>query len=65
MDTAIPPGLLNPLAISGKHLKGVEREEVVEPADPAEPSAKEGVKDETKEETKGEIVRAEILRYDT
>lgn len=62
MDTAIPPSLLNPLAISGKHLKGVEREEVVEQAEPAEPATEEGVKDETKEETKGEIVRANILR---
>ncbi|TIC53827.1 hypothetical protein E3Q05_02310 [Wallemia mellicola] len=61
VDTAIPPSLLNPLAISGKHLKGVEREEVVEQAEPTEPAAEEGVKDETKEETKGEIVSSNSL----
>lgn len=65
MDTAIPPGLLNPLAISGKHLKGVEREEAVEPVEQSELTTEEAVKDEIKGETKGEIVRADILCYDT
>lgn len=56
-ETAIPPGLLNPISVSSKHIKGAELEEQAEQSVSSEIGAEEAQKEVLDSDTsKGEIV---------
>lgn len=59
-DTAVPPGLLNPLSVSRRHIRGAEREGQAEQSELSEAKAGVGAS-EAREVVDGDTSEGEIV----